>query len=143
MSHCSVIKVSVSQTACLLYHIFQILSSTFFNFFRSSFRCFPSPRQPPASSGQSGTDPLDVGKPRLSDSSFTLSHFPSSVNNFFKFLNCLNCIFKMYSCDSSVRITQAHKDVNCFFIFSFKTILPASFLLRTEKIKPQKVRCRA
>ena len=29
----------------------------------------------------------------------------------------------MYSCDSSVRITQAHKDVNCFFIFSFKSFL--------------------
>ena len=32
MSHCSVIKVSVSQTACLLYHIFQCLSRTFLIF---------------------------------------------------------------------------------------------------------------
>ena len=38
--HCLVIKVlclSVSQTACLLYHIHQCLSSTFFKFFRGIF----------------------------------------------------------------------------------------------------------
>ncbi|RHE75749.1 hypothetical protein DW723_07180 [Blautia obeum] len=40
MFHCLVIKVlclSVSQTACLLYHIHQCLSSTFFKFFRGIF----------------------------------------------------------------------------------------------------------
>ena len=40
--HCLVIKVlclSVSQTACLLYHIHQCLSSTFFKFFRGIFWC--------------------------------------------------------------------------------------------------------
>ena len=42
MFHCLVIKVlclSVSQTARLLYHIHQRLSSTFFKFFSRLFRC--------------------------------------------------------------------------------------------------------
>ena len=42
MFHCLVIKVlclSVSQTARLLYHIHQCLSSTFFKFFRGIFWC--------------------------------------------------------------------------------------------------------
>ena len=39
VSHCSVIKVPVSQTARLLYHIFQNLSRTFFDFFQL-FRSF-------------------------------------------------------------------------------------------------------
>ena len=40
MSHCLVIKVPVSQTAHLLYHIFQILSSTFLTFLKKFFQRF-------------------------------------------------------------------------------------------------------
>ncbi|RGK89314.1 hypothetical protein DXC87_16380, partial [Blautia obeum] len=74
--HCLVIKVlclSVSQTAHLLYHIHQHLSSTFFKFFS---RCF------------------DVCVP-LSSDLFTLSHVRFFVNNYFCFFqNFSNCLFR-------------------------------------------------
>ena len=74
--HCLVIKVlclSVSQTACLLYHIHQCLSSTFFKFFRSFFDVCVS----------------------LSGDLFTLSHLRFFVNNYFLFFqNFSNCLVR-------------------------------------------------
>ena len=104
VSHCSVIKVPVSQTACLLYHIFQILSSTFLIFLKKFFQVlFPAP---PAIrlSGIPAFRHSDIPAFRHSgrflmfrnlcpsDSLFTLSHFPFPVNNFFKFFK----LFKLY-----------------------------------------------
>ena len=85
---------------------------------------------------------------RVSQTAHLLYHtFHLLSTTFLSFLNCLNCIFKMYSCDSSVRITQSHKNVNCFFIiqisaaskpphptdkhkmFAAKTLIPAVSLL--------------
>ena len=126
VSHCSVIKVPVSQTARLLYHIFQILSSTFFNFFEEVF----SSAFPCTASHTAFRHPrrfLMFRNLCPSDSLFTLSHFPFPVNNFFSFFNCLNCIFKMYSCDSSVRIPQFPVAVNCFFSFFYISKKPGLY----------------
>ena len=65
--------LAVSQTARLLYHIHQCLSSTFFKFFRSFFDVCAS----------------------LSGDLFTLSHPHRIVNNFFCFFqNISNCLFR-------------------------------------------------
>ena len=65
--------LSVSQTARLLYHIHNCLSSTFFKFFRSFFDVCVS----------------------LSGDLFTLSHLHFFVNNFFRFFqNFSNCLVR-------------------------------------------------
>ena len=121
VSHCSVIKVPVSQTARLLYHIFQILSSTFFNFFEEVFQVlFPAPSAIRLSGIPGVFWCFVTCVPQTACLLYHIFHFLSTT--FLIFLNCLNCIFKMYSCDSSVRIPQFTRTVNCFFhffIFSF------------------------
>ena len=87
MFHCLVIKVlclSVSQTARLLYHIHQRLSSTFFKFFSRHFDVCVS----------------------LSSDLFTLSHVRFFVNNYFCFFKTFQIVYseETIPCDSLVRI---------------------------------------
>ena len=109
MFHCLVIKVlclSVSQTARLLYHIHQRLSSTFFKFFS---RCF------------------DVCV-SLSGDLFTLSHVRFFVNNYFLFFSKL---FKLFNQKKQFLVTvqleyhfptELSTLFETFFIFQFRTL---------------------
>ena len=100
MFHCLVIKVlclSVSQTARLLYHIHQRLSSTFFKFFRGvlMFVC-------------------------RSQATCLLYHMFVSLSTiifvFFKTFQIV-CSKESILCDSSVRISRSNRAVNTFFKF--------------------------
>ena len=126
VSHCSVIKVPVSQTARVLYHIFQILSSTFFNFFEEVFQVlFPAPSAIRLSGIPGVFWCFVTCVPQTACLLYHIFHFLSTT--FLSFLNCLNCIFKMYSCDSSVRIPQFPVAVNCFFSFFYISKKPGLY----------------
>ena len=98
MFHCLVIKVlclSVSQTARLLYHIHQRLSSTFFKFFSRYFDVCVS----------------------LSSDLFTLSHVRFFVNNYFCFFSKL---FKLFNQKKQFLVTaqlEYHYKKNLSTIF--------------------------
>ena len=78
VSHCSVIKVPVSQTTRLLYHIFHFLSTTFLSFL-NCLNC--------------------IFKMYSCDSSVRIPQFPVAVNRFFKFFLHLYCSpFLLFCC---------------------------------------------
>ena len=98
MFHCLVIKVlclSVSQTAHLLYHIHQRLSSTFFKFFSRHF----------------------LMSVRRSQATCLLYHMFVSLSTiifvFFKTFQIVQSE-ETISCDSSVRIPLSNRVVNTF-----------------------------
>ena len=111
MFHCLVIKVlclSVSQTARLLYHIHQRLSSTFFKFFRGvlMFVC-------------------------RSQATCLLYHILTGLSTtFFAFFKTFQIVYSEEAIlrDSSVRITLSNRAVNTFLniftiFFNFLIVL--------------------
>ena len=87
VSHCSVIKVPVSQTAHLLYHIFHFLSTTFLSFL-NCLNC--------------------IFKMYSCDSSVRIPQSPDAVNCFFKtFFAALFCIL-LFSALVYKRLSEFH-----------------------------------
>ena len=97
--------VSVSQTACLLYHIHFCLSRTFFKFLKQVFQ------------NSFWSDASLIEATRISyHKVFCLS---TIIFAFFKTF-WIVCSLETISCDSSIRIPLSPSPVNTLFYFSLK-----------------------